>query len=406
MLRQKSTCKITKRSLYDYHPSDIIRQRAWVEINTEALIHNVKKIKGLLSPKTSLMAVVKADAYGHGAIKVAKIALQAGANSLATATLTEGIELREAGITAPILILGAINTPKEVTAVTHWHLQPTLCNPQQALIFSDTLSRLGESLPVHLKLDTGMSRLGTPWHQAKEFVRLVSRLPYLKVASLYSHLATADNPDTTVMHEQHQRFEQIIAQLKTYLFKLPPLHLANSAATLIHPNLHYDLVRVGLALYGLYPAPHLRWITTLKPVLQVKAKITQVKMIPSGTGVSYGYQFVSSRPMNIAVVGIGYADGVPRNLSNKLEVLIRGQRVRQIGAITMDQLMLDVSSITDIRVGEVVTLIGKDKTEEITADDWAHSLGTISWEIICGFKYRLPRILIDSEVNCSQVLAH
>ncbi|XTZ20019.1 MAG: alanine racemase, partial [cyanobacterium endosymbiont of Rhopalodia fuxianensis] len=331
---------------------------------------------------------------------------QAGANSLATATLAEGIELREAGITAPILILGAINTPKEIAVIAHWQLQPTLCNSQQALVFSDTLNQLDESLPVHLKLDTGMSRLGTPWHQAREFVGLVSRLPYLKIASLYSHLATADNPDTTVMQKQHQRFEKVISQLKTHLFKLPPLHLANSAATLINPNLHYNLVRVGLALYGLYPAPHLRSITTLKPVLQVKAKITQVKTIPPGTGVSYGYQFISDHSMSIAVVGIGYADGVPRNLSNNLEVLIRGKRVRQIGAITMDQLMLDVSSITDIQVGEIVTLIGKDRTEEITADDWANASGTISWEILCGFKYRLPRILMDSEVNCPQVLAY
>ncbi|BAP17859.1 alanine racemase [cyanobacterium endosymbiont of Epithemia turgida] len=396
MLSKESAYEIAKRNRHDYHLSEIIRQRAWIEIHAEALIHNVKEIKRLLLPKTSLMAVVKADAYGHGAIKVAQIALQAGANSLATATLTEGIELREAGITAPILILGAINTPKEIAVIARWQLQPTLCNPQQALVFSDTLSQLEESLPVHLKLDTGMSRLGTPWHQAREFVGLVSGLPYLKIASLYSHLATADNPDTEVMQKQHQRFEKVISQLKTHLFKLPPLHLANSAATLINPNLHYDLVRVGLALYGLYPAPHLRLITTLKPVLQVKAKITQVKTIPPGTGVSYGYQFVSDRPMSIAVVGIGYADGVPRNLSNRLEVLIRGKRVRQIGAITMDQLMLDVSSITDIQVGEIVTLIGKDRTEEITADDWANALGTISWEILCGFKYRLPRILIDS----------
>ena len=406
MLSQQSACEITKRSRYDYHISKIIRQRAWVEIDTEALIHNVKEIKRLLSPKTSLMAVVKADAYGHGAIKVAQIALQAGANSLATATLTEGIELREAGITAPILILGGINTPEEIVATAYWQLQPTLCNPQQALVFSDTLSQLEESLPVHLKLDTGMSRLGTPWHQAREFVGLVSRLPYLKIASLYSHLATADNPDTKVMQKQHQRFEEVIAQLKTYLFELPPLHLANSAATLINQNLHYDLVRVGLALYGLYPAPHLYLLATLKPVLQVKAKITQVKTIPPGTGVSYGYQFVSDRPMNIAVVGIGYADGVPRKLSNRLEVLIRGKRVRQIGAITMDQLMLDVSSIKDLQVGEIVTLIGKDRTEEITADDWANASGTISWEVLCGFKYRLPRILMDSEVNRSQVLAY
>ncbi len=399
MLSQELASRVSPKNRYNYHLSEIIRQRAWVEINAEALTHNVKEIKGLLSPQTALMAVVKADAYGHGAIKVAQIALQAGANSLAIATLGEGIELREAGITAPILILGAINTPEEIAAIAHWQLQPTLCNPQQALLFCETLTQLEKSLPVHLQLDTGMSRLGTPWHQAQEFFRLVQQLPYLNIASLYSHLATADEPDTTVMEQQHQRFEEAIAQLKTCLRTLPPLHLANSAATLINPKLHYDLVRVGLALYGLYPAPHLRSKARLKPVLQVKAKVTQIKTIPSGTGVSYGYQFVSDRSIKLAVVGIGYADGVPRNLSNRLEVLLRGQRVRQIGAITMDQLMLDVSAIEDLQVGEIVTLIGKEGKDEITADDWAKELGTISWEILCGFKHRLPRILMKSEAQ-------
>ncbi len=396
MLSQELDAGVVRKKRYDYRLSEIIRQRAWVEIDQGALIHNVAQIKGLLSPKTALMAVVKADAYGHGAIKVAQTALQGGANGLAIATLGEGIELREAGIAAPIVILGAINTPEEIAAIAHWQLQPTLCNPQQALVFCDTLSHLGQALQVHLKLDTGMSRLGTPWHQATDFVNLVQQLPYLKIASIYSHLATADDRDRTEMERQQQRFEQAIAQLKSHGFPLPPLHLANSAATLISPNLHYDLVRVGLALYGLYPAPHLRSLASLEPVLQVKAKVTQVKTIPPGTGVSYGHQFISDRPMDVAVVGIGYADGVPRNLSNCLEVLIRGQRVRQIGAITMDQLMLDVSNLPNLQVGEVVTLIGKDGEQKITADDWATKLGTISWEILCGFKHRLPRIMVKS----------
>ncbi|HAC63578.1 MAG TPA: alanine racemase [Cyanothece sp. UBA12306] len=396
MLSQELETGFIRKNRYDYHLSEIIRQRAWVEIDQGALIHNVEQIKGLLSPETGLMAVVKADAYGHGAIKIAQTALEAGANGLAIATLGEGIELREAGIWAPIVILGAINTPEEIRAIAHWQLQPTLCNSQQALVFSDTLSKLEQSLPVHLKLDTGMSRLGTPWHQAIDFVNLVAQLPHLKIASIYSHLATADDRDSTEMNRQQQRFEEAINQLKSHGFSLPPLHLANSAATLINPNLHYDLVRVGLALYGLYPAPHLRSVTSLKPVLQVKAKVTQVKTIPPGTGISYGHQFVSDRTMDVAVVGIGYADGVPRNLSNSLEVLIRGQRVGQIGAITMDQLMLDVSNIPNLQVGEVVTLIGKDGDLEITADDWANKLGTISWEILCGFKHRLPRIMVNT----------
>ena len=379
-----------------YNLSELIRQRAWVEIDLEALTHNVRQIRGRLSPATELMAVVKADAYGHGAIKVAQTALQAGASCLAIATLGEGIELREAGITAPILILGSINTPEEIAAIAHWQLQPTICNPQQALIFAETLSQLGQSLPVHLKLDTGMSRLGTLWEEAVPFVALVQQLPKLKLASIYSHLATADDPNPAIMKLQQQRFEEATARLKDSGIPLPRLHLANSAATLQYRSLHYDLVRVGLALYGLYPAPHLRPVLDLQPVLQVRAKVTQIKTIPPGTGVSYGHQFISDREMRIGIVGIGYADGVPRHLSNRLQVLVRGQLIPQIGAITMDQLMLDVSSLPDLRSGEVVTLIGRDGKREISADDWAKALGTISWEILCGFKHRLPRFSIGN----------
>ncbi len=369
-------------------------QRAWVEIDQEALSHNVRQLRKLLATQTQLMAVVKADAYGHGATMVARIALDAGASGLCVATLQEGIQLREAGIEAPILLLGAMNTPEQVEAIAHWQLEPTICTPQQALIFSETLSGLQKTLPVHLKLDTGMSRLGMPWQEATQFVRLVQRLPYLEIASIYSHLATADSPDPTVMRLQHQRFEDAIAQLHSAGIKPPRLHLANSAATLANSALHYDWVRVGLALYGLYPAEHLRNKIDLKPVMQVKARVTQVKTIPPGTGVSYGYHFIADRELRLAVVGIGYADGVPRNLSNKMTVLIRGQQVRQIGAITMDQLMLDVSAIPDVQTGEVVTLIGQDGDVQISADDWAESLGTISWEILCSFKHRLPRVAV------------
>jgi alanine racemase len=369
-------------------------QRAWVEIDQGALSHNVRQLKQLLSAPTQLMAVVKADAYGHGATMVARIALEAGASGLCVATLQEGIQLREAGIEAPILLLGAMNTPEQVKAIAHWQLEPTICTPEQAWMFSETLSGLQKTLPVHLKLDTGMSRLGMPWQEATQFVQLVKRLPYLTIASIYSHLATADSPDPTIMRLQHQRFEDAIAQLRHAGIKPPCLHLANSAATLADSSLHYDWVRAGLALYGLYPAEHLRNAADLHPVMQVKARVTQVKTIPPGTGVSYGYQFIADKETQIAIVGIGYADGVPRNLSNKMTVLIRGQQVRQIGAITMDQMMLDVSAIPDLQTGEVVTLIGQDGSLQISADDWAEKLGTISWEILCSFKHRLPRVAV------------
>jgi alanine racemase len=371
-------------------------QRAWVEIDLGALSHNVKQLKQLLLPDTQLMAVVKADAYGHGAVTVAKTALQSGAGWLGVATVPEGIELREAGIKAPILLLGAAQTPEQIHAIAHWKLQPTLCSPKQALVFSDTLEaiKFHAALPVHIKLDTGMSRLGTNWQQAGEFVQLVQRLPHLQIASIYSHLATADSPDPTTMNLQQQRFEDAIAQIKALGIKPPCLHLANSAATLSSSTLHYDMVRAGLAVYGLYPAEHLQDSIHLKPVLQVKSRVTQVKTIAAGTGVSYGHKFIAPHEIRLAIIGIGYADGVPRNLSNKMQVLIRGQRIPQIGAITMDQIMLDISSIPSIQEGEVVTLLGQEQDEQITADDWAKQLDTISWEILCSFKHRLPRVKI------------
>ncbi|MDX2215685.1 MAG: alanine racemase [Oculatellaceae cyanobacterium bins.114] len=384
------------------------RDRAWIEIDLAALAHNVQQLRQKVSPNTELMAVVKADAYGHGAVTIAKTALHHGATWLGVATIPEGIELRGAGIQAPILLLGAANTADQVRAIAQWQLQPTLCTAKQALVFSEALEdmSLSHPLPVHLKIDTGMSRLGAPWQEAAEFAQWVQRSPHLHIASVYSHLATADDPDPTTMQLQHHRFQEAIAQIRAVGIQPPRLHLANSAATLANPALHYDLVRVGLGLYGLHPAPHLAATVSLKPVLQVKARVTQIKPIPAGTGVSYGYKFIADHDLLLAVVGIGYADGVPRNLSNRLSVLIRGQRVSQIGAITMDQLMLDVSAIPDLQVGEVVTLLGQDggdaSRHRLLVEDWATALGTISWEILCGFKHRLPRLTINQAIELSE----
>jgi alanine racemase len=364
-------------------------ERAWVEIDLDALAHNTAQIRARLSQQTELMAVIKADAYGHGAVTIARKVLQQGVTWLGVATIPEGIELRRAGIEAPILILGAVNTDAQAQAIARWQLQPTLSTPKQALICARNLDK---PLPVHLMIDTGMSRLGYAWEQALEFIQFVQGLPNLQLAGLYSHLSMADAPDPASMLLQQQRFEQVVKQVKAAGIELPHLHLANSAATLRDPSFHYDLVRVGLALYGLYPAAHLQSVLPLKPVLQVRARVTLVKAIAAGTGVSYGHQFVADKPMRIAVLGIGYADGVPRRLSNQMTVLIRGQRVPQIGTITMDQLMVDISQIPDLQEGEVATLLGEDGGDRITAEDWAQTLGTISWEILCGFKHRLPRV--------------
>jgi alanine racemase len=393
MLSHEETSKVGYQQCNTYA---WFSQRAWVEIDLAALSHNVQQLIKLLSPSTKLMAVVKADAYGHGAVAVAQTVLDSGASWLGVATVPEGIELREAGIKAPILILGATYTLEQIHAIAYWDLQPTLTSPKQALVFSETLEAINyqSHLRCHVKFDTGMSRLGPSWQEAPEFIRLVQRLPNLKIVSIYSHLATAENLDQTVMKQQQKRFEEVICQIKDLEMERPLLHLANSAATLTETALHYDMVRVGLAVYGLYPAEHLRSRIQIKPVLQLKARVTQVKTIAKGSGVSYGHQFIAERDIRLAVVGIGYADGVPRSLSQKMHFLICGQRVPQIGAITMDQMMLDVSTLPDIQEGEVVTLIGQQGNQLITAEDWANQLDTISWEILCGFKHRLPRVAL------------
>lgn len=370
------------------------QQRAWVEIDLSALAHNVHQIKSLLAPDTTMMAVVKADAYGHGAIDVAQTALAEGVEWLAVATVPEGIELRQAGITAPILVLGAINSDLEIRSIVKWSLQPTICRIEQAISISKIIStlELKSPFPVHLKLDTGMSRLGTDWQQAATFFAEVKTLPCLEIASLYSHLATADEIDRTVMQMQVDRFELATGSILADGHILPRLHLANSAGILVGESLHYQQVRPGLILYGLYPAPHFQSAIDLQPVLSVRARITQIKSITAGTGVSYGYRFIADRDLRIAIVSIGYADGIPRRLSDRMQVAIRGQFVPQIGSITMDQIILDVTKIPDLQVGEIVTILGRDGTIQITADDWANELGTISWEILCGFKHRLPRV--------------
>lgn len=366
--------------------------RAWVEIDLSAIKHNVRQLKRLLSPHTELMAIVKADAYGHGAVGVSQAALQAGASWLGVATIPEGMQLRNAGITAPIAILGATNSDDEIRAIAKYRLQPTICTPKQALVFHEVLQSIDSRVAVHLKIDTGMSRLGTDWRSATEFVQLVASLPQLEIESVYSHLATADELDRTILKEQQQRFAKVVESLRSAGIYPRRLHLANTAGMLTDPDLHYDIVRPGLGIYGLYPAPHLQGEVDLRPAMQVKARISQIKEISAGTGISYGYSFIAPTDMKVATVAIGYADGVPRGLSNRIHAIAHEQVVAQVGTITMDQCLIDVTHVPTVSVGDAVTILGK--AERTTADDWADILGTISWEILCGFKHRLPRLYV------------
>jgi len=378
--------------------------RAWVEVDLTAIRHNVQQLKSMLIAPTELMAIVKADAYGHGAIDVSQTAIEAGAAWLGVATIPEGIQLRCAGLTVPIVVLGATNGLDEVKAITEYRLQPTICNPKQALIYHEVLSMTGEQVSVHLKIDTGMSRLGVDWREAIAFVKLVQHLPNLDIISVYSHFATADDCDRTFMELQAQRFAQVINALKSENIYPSRIHICNTAAMLCDRTLHYDIVRIGLGIYGLYPAPHLKNIVDLRPALTVKARITQVKEIKAGTSVSYGRSFIAPQDMKIATVAIGYADGVPRGLSNRISVAVNGQKVAQVGTITMDQCAINVTDVPNVNIGDEVTFLGG--ASENTADDWANLLGTISWEILCGFKHRLPRINVVKAIANQREIGH
>ncbi|MGH7428484.1 MAG: alanine racemase [Candidatus Methylomirabilaceae bacterium] len=363
--------------------------RAWVEVDLDAIRRNLLAIRRLLPPSTLLMSVVKANGYGHGIDAVARAALSAGASWLAVATVGEGMHLRRQGLDAPILVFGPAISKEEVEAVVLHRLEPTICTLEQARRFSE--AGLGE-IQVHVKVDTGMSRLGATSDDARGLVQALRESRNLTVRGLYSHFATADSPDPTMAHHQIQRFRELVHNLESHGARPALVHLANSAATLGISGAHLDLVRIGLAQYGIYPAPHLRGTVALHPALAVRARIIFVKTVPDGTGVSYGHTFRTGRPTRLATVAAGYADGVPRALSNRIDLLVRGRRVRQVGTITMDQCLIDVTDVPETAEGDTVTLLGQDGPEAIGAGEWAERLGTIPYEILTAFSPRLPRI--------------
>ena len=371
------------------------RQRAWVEIAPAAIEANSAALCRHLNGNSRLMAVVKADGYGHGAETVARAALRGGATELGVATLQEGIELRQRGIDAPMLLLGNLTQAEDLRRCLHWQLMPTLSSMREVLLCQNLASSSGRRFQVQLKMDTGMARLGCDWHEAPRLVRAIRQLDDLELCGLYSHLACADGDpggdDGAVTALQQQRFQEVIRALPQAGRDLCR-HLANSAGTLLRPELHHDMVRVGLALYGHAPAEHLGNVIPLQPALAVRARVTLIRSIAAGVGVSYGHRFVSQRPTRLAVVAIGYADGVIRSLSGKIHGLHQGQTIPQVGAITMDQMLFDVSEAPDVEVGSTVTLLGNDGNASISPQHWSDRCDSIPWEILCGFKRRLPRV--------------
>ena len=370
------------------------RQRAWVEVSPAAIEANARLLLNQLPQGCQLMAVVKADGYGHGAITVARAALRGGASALGVATLQEGLELRDAGIDAPVLLLSALNEPDDLIHCLDGGLMPTLSSLTEAELGNRIAARRGPvRFPVQLKLDTGMGRLGGDWCRGAALVQAIQDLEHLDLVGIYSHLACADEPDDQLTQVQLQRFQSVISVLPDGGQGVC-CHLANSAGTLKDGSLHLDMVRVGLALYGHFPAKHLGTDLPLQPALAVKARVSLIRDVQSGSGVSYGHRFVTERASKLAVVAIGYADGVMRALSGQIEALHQGRRLPQVGNITMDQLILDVTDHPELRVGDSVTLLGRDGDATISPQDWSDRCDSIPWEVLCGFKHRLPRVEI------------
>lgn len=384
------------------HETGQSRQRAWVEIDTAAIRANARTLRRHIGPGTELMAVVKADGYGHGAIPVARAALAGGAGSFGVATLAEGVQLRRAGITAPILMLGNLTQPEELRSCLRWQLMPTISSMREALLCQNLASGSGRRMALQLKLDTGMARLGADWQEGPRLVAALRELESIDLAGVYSHLACADIPDGEddgLTDTQRRRFESVLAALQQQGLDGGCRHLANSAATLRDRAHHYDMVRVGLALYGHPPAPHLEGVLPLQGAMQVHARVTLLREVGAGVGVSYGHRFRTSRPSRLAVVAIGYADGVPRQLSGRMEVLFEEQRIPQVGSITMDQMVIDATDAPRMELGSVVTLLGESHGERISPAEWSDRCGTIPWEILCGFKHRLPRLAQGDEAG-------
>jgi alanine racemase len=369
---------------------------AWAEIDLGALAHNVGVLQAVAEP-SALWAVVKADAYGHGAVQVARVALQAGATGLCVALVQEGVELRAAGVAGPILVLSE-QPAEQLDALLDSLLTPTLYSVEGiAAVAAGVADRSPEwreaqcPYPVQLKLDTGMRRVGAPLAALPALLEAVQATAgLLAVEAVFTHLAVADEPSRTESASQLTSFDQALTGVWEGV-----THAANSAGLLVHPAARRDIVRAGIAMYGLPPGPQLAsWATALRPVLSLKARVSFVKRLAAGTSLSYGLRHTLASAATIATVPIGYADGVPRRLfAAGAEVLIGGERRVIAGTVTMDQIMVDCGDDT-VTVGDEVVLIGKQGDLEITATEWAERLGTINYEIVCGISHRVPRIYL------------
>jgi alanine racemase len=361
----------------------------WAEIDLEALAWNLGQVRGALG-SVPVLAVVKADAYGHGAVEVARALEREGVDSFGVALPEEGVELRRAGVTRPILLLGGL-APTQAELVLEHDLTPAVFRADQVEALEAAAGRRGVRLSAHLKIDTGVGRLGVPAAEAAAFAAVLDRCPRVRLTGAFSHLAVADDPSDGFTARQIDLFLETVRTLRSRGLALETIHLANSAAVTDHRAARLTLARPGLVLYGYPPSGK---VSTLpwRPVLSLKSTVIYLKEVEAGTSLGYGRTYVTARPARIASLAIGYDDGLPRLVGNRGYVLVRGRRAPIVGRISMDLTTIDVTEIPDARLGDVAVLIGRDGEEFLGADLLASWAETISWEVLCGVGARVPRV--------------
>lgn len=374
----------------------MIRQTV-ATVDLDAIADNFKAIAELVAREgaaagraapPAIIAVVKANAYGHGATQVAATLEQAGAAMLACADIEEGVALRQSGVRAPILVFGALSV-SDLDGIVDYRLTPTVSTPAAARALEALAIRRGERLPCHLKIDTGMNRLGFRHDNLTRTLPSLMASPHLQIDAVYTHFATADVPESTFLEDQRRRFERATAALGAMGLRQPLRHAANSAALLRDTRTWYDMVRPGLLLYGIVPPP-LASSLPLRPALSLTSRIVAVKGVRVGEGAGYGLRWTTDAPRTIAVVPAGYADGLDTRLSGRGTALVGGRRVPIVGAVSMDMLTIDVTGL-DVNPGDEVVFIGRQQGDEITAREMASAIGTIPWEIVCRLGARIER---------------
>ncbi len=363
----------------------------YATVNLAALAHNLSCITRYLSPGCEVMAVVKANAYGHGAVETARALAVRGVERFAVASLDEGIALRQAGLSTSIVVLGALFEEQVSDLVAH-RLTPVVSDARILPALAEAARSHPAPYPIHLKVETGMGRLGFSPEELLSFLDNPHLRGPLQVEGMMTHLPDADGKDSAFTERQLGIFRAIVGQIRQRGFALPLVHTANSAAIVRFPGAHVSLVRPGIMLYGYHTLPAVVPAPDLRPVLSLHTTVAQLRTIPQGGTVSYNGTFVATRPTRIAVLPIGYADGYSRQLSHRGSVLIRGRRASIVGLVCMDMIMVDVTDIAQVQVGETVTLIGRQGQESIWADEVAGWIGTISYEVLCGIGSRVPRL--------------